>query len=251
MAKILVLDIESRPYEAYIWNPKVEYVPHGQLKEERLILSFAAKWVGEKKIFYMDQRRGNDKKILEALCYLLGKADAILTKNGKRFDQRVIFGRMALMGMKPPKPFQHIDVEQLFRKHFDLPYYNLDYLSKRFCKKHKKSKHGKFPGFELWRGCLEGKLAAWNELKLYNLADIRATEELFHIVQPWGIGADLNVFNNDPLPRCNCGSEKLVKRGFSHTKIARYQQYRCLDCGAWSRGAKNLLPKAKKDSLKR
>lgn len=255
--KILVFDIETRPLTALIWRPKTDYVGHDNITDDRTVLSFAAKWIGKKEIIYHDQRGsiGDDSGLLGPLSDLLTEADIVVTKNGKRFDKRVVFGRLALNGMRPPRPFKDEDIEELFRKHFDLPYYNMDYLSQRFCKKHKKSKHKKFPGILLWKECLRGNTEAWDELAEYNKKDVLVTEELRGVIQPWGPTPtiDYNVFHGGSEFRCRCGSTDIIKRGFSYTKTGKYPQFSCKACGAWfskTGQGNSVFSEKKKMSLK-
>jgi hypothetical protein len=208
-------------------------------------------------MIYADQRgrrdMRNDKDLLKKLHALLEEADVIVTKNGKSFDKPVVYGRMAINEMHPPKPFKHEDVESLFRKHFALPYYNMDYLSQVFCKKYKKGRHKKFPGNELWDECLAGNPEAWDEMERYNRLDVLTTEELLDIVSPWGVSVNLNVMRSGDVFRCSCGSADLEKRGFGYTKHGKFQQYRCRDCGSWpseSGSDNNLLTPKKRRSLK-
>lgn len=257
--KVLIFDIETCPMLASIWSPKTEYVSHKQIVKHRAIIAFAALWLGDSpdKMIYMDQRKArdprNDKKIATKLHELLDQADAVVTKNGKRFDQKVAFGRMAINDLKRPSPFHHEDIEQLFRKHFDLPYYNLDYLSQTFCKVYRKSDHAKYPGMKLWDECMAGNLDAWDEMEKYNKFDVLATWELRQVVTPWGTNLDMNVFSSDVTVKCSCGSGNRIKRGFSFTTTGKYQRYQCLDCGAWSvaKGSRNnMMSKRKREALK-
>lgn len=255
--RVLIFDIETCPMEALIWSLRQDYIPPANITKQRAIIAWAAKWVGEKKMFYMDLRTSKnvrvDKPIMQPLWNLLNEADIIITKNGKRFDQPVVFGRFASNDLGPPSPFKHDDVEKLFRKHFSLPSYGMDYLAEQFCKKHKKSKHEKFIGMDLWKECMSGNLEAWREMELYNKKDVLVTEELFEFIRPWGGATDINPFHGDNLHRCVCGSMNFKKEGFHRTKAGKFQQYSCRDCGAWthSKGASNdLSGPAKKASLK-
>ena len=43
---------------------------------------------------------------------------------------------------------------------------------------------------------------------------------------------------------CNkCGSDKLIRRGFSYTTAGKYQRMVCTKCGAWFKDGNNLLTK--------
>lgn len=237
--KILAFDIETAPYEAYIWGPKTEYVSTSMFQKDRCILSYAAKWVGDSRMYYADQRGAkdirDDKKLVSGLAKLIDQADILLTKNGKRFDVKVMNGRLAVHRLSPPSPYKHIDVEQLFRKHFDLPSYSLDYLSHTFGTKHKKLKHSKYPGIDLWRACLARDKAAWREMEKYNRADVLATEELYEVIRPWGSNVDLSAYFDKSDVRCReCGSHDLQSRGPVAGSQGKKHRLLCKTCGAWN-----------------
>ena len=70
-AKILILDIETAPKVALVWRFFKENISPKQVKEHGHIMSFAAKWLGQDEIFYYENRKDNDKGIVERLSYLL------------------------------------------------------------------------------------------------------------------------------------------------------------------------------------
>lgn len=250
--RILVFDIETAPIKAHVWKIWEENVSLNQIISEWFILSWSAKWFDEPKLLYQDQRNEkdieNDKPILEGLWDLLNEADVVITQNGKNFDSKKVNARFALHGMKPPSPYKHIDTLQLVKKHFAFTSNKLEYLSEKICKKFKKRKSRRFQGFELWLGCLAGNKKAWREMELYNKADVLATEELYKKLSPWGTGIDLNVFRPAIRFLCQCGSNRLQRRGFNYSSAGKFQKFQCVDCGAWTseRGANNNLLSQKK-----
>lgn len=260
--KILIFDIETCQMEGRFWSPATDYIRHSRVTKHRSVIAWAAKWYGApaSEIMYMDQRAArdirDDKRILEVLYRLLDEADIVITKNGKRFDQKVVFGRFAINNIndrKPPSPFKHEDVEELFRRHFSLPYYNMDYLAETFCKKYRKLKHKKFPGEDLWDACEAGDIEAWREMERYNKNDVLVTEELRNIISPWGTPININLFHEEAIYRCQCGGSDFQKRGFAVSSSGRFQKYQCKSCGAWhqSKGAtNNLMSEKKRLSLK-
>ena len=90
--KVLFFDIETAPILAYSWGIWDQNIGLNQIKEDWFILSWSAKWLGDDKIMYMDQRNArrvnNDKKLLKAVWKLLDDADIVVTQNGKSFDQK-------------------------------------------------------------------------------------------------------------------------------------------------------------------
>ena len=61
----------------------------------------------------------------------------------------------------------------------------LEYMTDALCSDTKKSKHSKFPGFELWKECLNGNMEAWEEMEAYNKDDVISLEELYKKLSPW------------------------------------------------------------------
>lgn len=245
--RILALDIETAPIEAYVWQLWDQNVAVNQIKTDWSILSWAAKWVGEPRIFYMDQRNSknarNDRKIVKAMRNLLNEADIILTQNGKKFDGPKINSRIVINGLKPPSSYRHIDTRVLAKKHFGFTSNSLEYMTDKLCTKYKKLQHKKFPGFELWKECLAGNIKAWNEMEKYNKHDVLALEELYTKLQPWDNSINFSVYSETPV--CPCGSEKFKKRGFFYTQKGQFQRFRCKSCGSETRSSQNLLQPSK------
>lgn len=254
--KILVLDIETSPILGYVWGLFDQNVGLNQINKDWHVLSFAAKWLGEKKIFYMDQRNEknieNDKKLLVAVWKLLDEADIVLTQNGVRFDIKKLNARFVLNGMQPPSSFKNIDTLKIAKKNFAFTSNKLEYMTKQLCTKYKKLTRGKFSGFELWRQCLAGNAAAWKEMEKYNKNDILSLEELYGKLQAWDNSINFNIYNDEVTEHiCRCGSKEHIKKGYRYTTVGKYQRYKCLKCGAESQDKVNLLSKEKRASLKK
>lgn len=252
--KVLVFDIETSPILGFVWSLWDQNVGLNQIHKDWHLLSWAAKWLGEKEMLYADQSKAkdiqDDSGILKKIWELLDEADIVLTKNGKRFDVKKLNARFAIHGMKPPSPYRHIDMETIARKYFAFTSNKLEYLSDKLNKKYKKLKHKKFPGFELWVECLKGNKKAWKELEIYNKYDVLSTEELYQHLSAWDTSINFNVYHDDNGVICQCGSSSLMKYGYCFTNTGKFQRYRCNKCGASIRDKKNLIEKTKKSFLK-
>lgn len=254
--KILILDIETAPLISYTWGLFDQNVGLNQVKQDWHLLSWSAKWLGEKKVMYMDQRHAkdieNDAPILLGIWKLMDEADIIITQNGINFDIKKLNARFVIQGMKPPSPSKHIDTLQLAKKHFGFTSNKLAYMTDKLCTKYKKLTHHKFEGFELWKECLKGNPAAWNEMEKYNKHDVLALEELYTKLAPWGTPVNFSTYHDDESKSvCSCGSTEYKNNGFQYTPTGKYQRYKCLKCGAYSRGSTNLLSKEKRKNIKR
>ena len=253
--KVLIFDIETSPIISYTWGLWEQNVGLNQIVEDWHLLSFAAKWLGEKKVMYFDQRNekkvNNDSKLLKKIWKLIDEADVLVSQNGIKFDIKKLNARFILNGMQPPSSCKHIDTLKIARKKFGFTSNKLAYLTDKLCKKTKKSDHKKYPGFELWKGCLAGKKAAWQEMEKYNKLDVTSLEELYHVLIPWDTSINFNLYAEDNLTNiCTCGSVDFKKNGFAYTAASKFRRFRCLNCGAEVRGRENLFSKEKKASLK-
>jgi hypothetical protein len=254
--KILLLDIETAPILAHVWGLWDQTVGLNQIKSDWHLLSWSAKWLNDPptKVMYEDQRKAknieDDSKLLKSLWKLLDEADIIITQNGKSFDQKKIFARFILSGMKPPSTFKHIDTKLLAQKHFAFTSNRLEYMSDKLCTKYKKLKHNKFAGFDMWKECLAGNQAAWKEMEKYNKHDVLALEELYTKLIPWDSSINFSLYHEGEEHVCSCGSTDFSKNGFAYTAAGKFQRYVCNKCGSESRDKVNLFSKEKKKSLR-
>lgn len=254
--KILLVDIETSPILAYVWDLWKQNVALNQIKTDWHLLSFSAKWLGEpaNKIIYMDQRNAknieDDKPLLQKIWDLLISADVLITHNGKKFDLKKLNSRFILQGFKPLPEIKHIDTLRLARKNFSFTSNKLEYLSNKICTKYKKLKHEKFSGFELWKECLKHNKQAWKEMEKYNKFDVLSLEELYNKLSPWDDSLNVNLYHNTENIVCKCGSTHFQRAGHRFTKVGKYQRYQCVECGAWTRGRCNEFSAAKKETLR-
>lgn len=247
--RILVLDIETSPLEVYSWGIWDQNIGINQIKHDWYILCWAAKFLGEKKIYSMDQSKAkklrNDKKIVKGIWKLMDKADIILTQNGKQFDAKKLNARFIINGLQPPSSYKHIDTKILAKKHFGFTSNSLEYMTDKLCTKYKKLKHNKFPGQELWTECLKGNKSAWREMIKYNKYDILSLEELYTKLIPWDNSVNFNQYYRGEDTVCTCGSTNFIRNGIYYTPVNQYQRYRCMDCGSELRDRINLNKKRK------
>jgi hypothetical protein len=255
--KVLILDIETSPILSYVWGLWNNNVGLNQIHTDWHVLSWAAKWLGapESEVMYEDQRNAknieDDSQILKKMWKLLDEAEVVITQNGVKFDIKKLNSRFIMNGFQPPSSFKNIDTLRLAKRHFGFTSNKLEYLTDKLCTKYKKSGHAKFSGFSLWRECLAGNKEAWNEMKEYNILDILSLEELYYKMIPWDSSVNFNLYHDEDIHVCKCGSLEFVKSGFYYTSVGKYQKHKCKKCGAEVRDSKNLLSKEKRKSLKR
>ena len=250
--RILIFDIETAPNVAHVWNFWNNNVGINQVLEDGYIISFAAKWLGEDDVYYMENRDPDNPELTQELHALIDEADIVVAHNGKKFDMGWFRAECVKHKLSPPSPVKIVDTLRAAKAYFYFPSYRLEYLTKAFgCEE--KSAHKQFPGHELWMECVvKNNDAAWAEMEQYNIQDVISLEELYLTMLPWIANhPNVGVLMEMDHPVCKgCGSEHLQKRGFQTTNLSKFQRYRCNDCGSWSRGRVNLLDKeVRKDLL--
>ena len=248
--KILTLDIETAPIEAYVWSLWKQNVGLNQITTEWSLLSYAAKWLHKERVVYKDNRLQEDPRddagLMEDLWNLLNDADIVVAQNGLKFDLRKIRARFVLLGYPPFSPVKVVDTMLEARKAFAFTSNKLEWLSAALTDE-PKQKHKKFPGFELWSECLKHNRAAWNEMRAYNIVDVKGTEKVYLRIRPWIQGhPNITLYDDADAMRCPCcGSAQLEQDGYAYTQVGQYYRYVC-ECGAWSRSRYTINSLAKR-----
>jgi DNA polymerase elongation subunit (family B)/DNA-directed RNA polymerase subunit RPC12/RpoP len=245
--KILLLDIETSPNIAHVWGLFNQNISLNQLMESSYMLSFAAKWRGNKKIIFKSVFHDGRQEMLEELWNLLNECDAVIHYNGKRFDIPNCNKEFLLSGMMPPDPYHQIDLLNVSRQKFKFTSNKLEYVAKTLGVG-QKIKHA---GHELWVKCLAGDAVSWDTMKKYNINDIIILEAVYNRLLPWITDHPSHaVYSDEDRPICtNCGGTHITKQGIETTKTSRYQRYRCEECGTPLRGKIDLLEKEKKKNI--
>lgn len=238
--KILLFDIETSPNIAYVWG-KYEQNVLGDYLQERMIISVAWKWLGEKEVHVMcvpdfykpSKSKIKNKKLIEKLHSLFVAADIIVAQNGDNFDIKMANTEFAHYGLTPPPPHKTVDTLKVARSKFRFNSNKLDDLGARLGLG-RKVKTG---GFDLWLGCLRGEKKSWERMKSYNVQDVILLEKIYLKLKPWMTNhPNINVIDGvDGCP--GCGSMHLNSRGWQLMPTGRKRRFQCMDCGAWSKGA--------------
>ena len=247
-AKILTIDIETRPSLAYIWSLWDTFTPLERLIEQGEMISFAAKWYGKKPVEFYSVFHDGQESMLKAAWDLVHEADVIVHYNGRKFDYPHLRTEWLLHDVDSddqwgsPSPVRQVDLLQV-AKTFKFASNKLDHIAKEL-KLGGKVKH---TGFQLWIDCMANDPDAWELMKKYNKHDVVLTEQLYTRLRGWITSGHPNVglFKDGDVAReetqCEvCGSTSYQKRGEVPTNTALYQQYRCNDCGHWFRSAKQI-----------
>ena len=231
--KILVIDIETRPTVAYVWQLFKVNVGLNQIIEPGTMICFSAKWFGERELFHYSDWKDGHEEMVKAAHRLISDADGVVTYNGDKFDLPKLNGEFLLAGLAPPPPVTSIDVYKTVR-------YKLGFLNNRLAfigpllKVGAKVKH---EGFELWAKVNQGDEKAQKKMEKYCGQDVKLLEKVYKKIRPY--------INNHPhmamVGRGSCGacqSKHLQSRGFRRTKAFRIQRLQCQTCGSWQDGVR-------------
>jgi DNA polymerase elongation subunit (family B) len=237
-SKVLIFDVETSPNLAYVWGKWKQNIYSPQFVEKSYLMSFAAKWLGDDEIIYVDNRNNDDRALVKTLYDLLDEADLVVAHNGDKFDLPTVLGRGIVHGYKPPSPYHSVDTLKVARKKFRFLSNSLADLCVELGLP-LKGDHKKFAGFQLWVQCLKQNDEAWDEMREYNIQDIQSLEALYLRLRPY-ISGHPNV-GVDEVSCPSCGSLDLQKRGLYKPKSGLvYQRYQCNCCGSWSKGKSSL-----------
>jgi len=101
--RLLTLDIETSPNLAHVWGLFKQNIGLNQLMESGQVISFAAKWHGDKKVlFYSDHHNGHDVMV-QAAHDLLSEADAVDSLQRHQFRHAVVAHGVPAGGDAPDK----------------------------------------------------------------------------------------------------------------------------------------------------
>lgn len=248
--RVLVLDIETAPNLAYVWGLWKQNIGTDWMVEAGYTMCWSAKWLGKKKVYFASVQRHDEHEMLREIHGLLDEADAVVTYNGDKFDLPTLNKEFLLNRLPPPSPYKSIDLYKTARR-FRFPSRKLDYIAKSLGLKGKVVHRGR----DLWIGCIKGDEKCWREMERYNRRDVTELEKVYKELLPWIYNhPNRALYELRDRPSCaTCGSARIHRRGYAHTRNERYAKYQCQSCGAWSRERctamsaeerKNILVKA-------
>lgn len=237
--RVLFIDIETAPNLGWVWSLWKQNVAVSQIKESDEMLCFAAQWYGtndddEAVMFF--HGRTDRLQMIEAAWKLVDEADVVVHFYGSEFDVPWLYREFLLNGFPPPSPFKQIDLKKVCSKKFRFPSNKLQYISTALGLPGKEDHEG----FDLWRLCMEGDDDAWARMESYNRQDVVLLEEVYEILLPW-IPNHPHRWLYDGHSGCpNCGGATFQDSGFAYTKLSKFKQFRCDQCGSYFRDAKRL-----------
>jgi hypothetical protein len=235
--KILFYDLETAPLLAHIWHPADDYVSMERLIHDSFLLTWSAKWRGEKPIFSgvltgEEAVAQDDTQIVSDLADLIREADFVVAHNANKFDIPMLNNRLLALTLEPIGPKQSMDTLVWAKRNFRLAYNKLDYLGE-FLGLGRKLK----TDFQLWQDCYHGDEAALAKMAKYNKQDVVLLEKIFEALLPYVKNLPRLVeptgAQQDACP--TCGSGRLQRRGVSRTNTSTFQRFQCGGCRRYCR----------------
>lgn len=239
--KILILDIETAPILANVWGLWKQNIPITMIEREWYMLCWSAKWlysddVLSGKLTKEEMLDRSDKRISTELWHLLDEAELVIAHNGNRFDIPKINTRFLLNGLKRPSPYRTIDTLLVSRRMFGFSSNKLDNLANQL------GLDGKLKtDYSLWDGCLRGDEESMKYMSLYCDQDVKLLEEVYLEIRHWIPNhPNIGLYFDENKPICpNCGTTEFTDEKPYYTSVSRFPTYRCVGCGAISRGKKS------------
>src|SRR3990167_2904462 len=235
--KILLLDIETAPNIAYVWElwSKNMSIPTGQLIDSRYVLCWSAKWYHETDIMFASIHQDGEKTMIKKIHKLLQEADVVVHYNGKKFDIPALNKEFLTNGLFPPSSYKQIDLLLVAKQKFKFASNKLDYVAQTLGVG-TKVRH---KGFELWIECMNNVPESWVQMEEYNKQDIVLLEGVYLKMLPWiSQHPNYSLYLNNADICTNCGSNQYQRRGLAYTKAFKYPRFQCKSCGTWFRGNK-------------
>lgn len=240
--KIFTFDIETSPHLSFHWRRWQENIPRANTVAESKMICWAAKEYGEKEVEFSSEWEDGEDFMLRRLWTIMDEADVIIGFNSDKFDIKRVNTEFWLRGWDAPSPYQSIDLYKQVKRNFALSSSRLKDILKE---KGLSPKLEDNANMQLWMDVVFNKVkSAQNRMKAYNKQDVASTEELYDAMLGWiashpNWGLYINDLDGDPV--CpNCGSKHVSEHKVRRTKVRTYMQYKCNDCGKYSRGRASI-----------
>lgn len=181
--RLLVVDIETMANLVWEWDvkPRPFFLDPKMIVKHKRTISFAAQWVGEKRVHFHSEWDDGAEGLARAAWELMDVADAVVGYNSKRFDTRHLNTEFDRWHLGPPSHYQHIDLLTVARREFLYGSNKLEAIADRKGLG-KKREH---EGIALWLKVEAGDADARKRMELYNKQDVRLTTALFEEWRPW------------------------------------------------------------------
>lgn len=240
-ARVLALDIETKPTVAHVWSLRDLHVGLNQIVEDPEVIGVGHSW-DRQPAKYADMWKLGREGMLGRVWSLLDECDVAISYNGDGFDYPWLNGEFMRVGLTPPSPFKSVDLYKIFKKNARFPSHKLDYVAGAVLGEHKLDTGG----HQLWVDCMNGDPKARARMARYCKRDVNLLWPLLDVARPW-LGAQVNFAlwseHGAELACQKCGSADFLRpKGTAYTATRAYQQYVCEPqrggCGGWTRDSR-------------
>jgi hypothetical protein len=239
--KILVLDIETLPIEALVWDVWKQDIHPEQIEKDWSVLCWSAKWLFDTKVMggavtVEEAMEHEDVSVLPDIWNLLNNAQVVITHNGDNFDFKRLNARFFIHGFPPPMHYKSIDTLKIAKENLSLTYNKLDWIAQIVGIGRKIE-----TGFKWWKECHNGNQKYIDLMLKYNKWDVNLEEEVYLRLRPWMKShPNMAVYSveNDIAHCPACGGVDLHWNGQYSTPLGLYKAFRCQDCGSIGRSTK-------------
>lgn len=229
-AKILFLDIETKPAVVYTFGIRDQHIGHKQIAQDGGVICVGLRWAGQKKVTVLSEWEHGYSEMIRETHRLISEADAVATYNGASFDMPKLMGCFLLEGLAPPPPPTQIDIYKAVRK-LGFICNKLDYIAPKLGLG-SKVKH---EGLELWIKVMAGDKAAQKRMSVYCAGDVKLTEEVYEVVKAYVPNHPyMGLVRPDEC--ATCGSREVQSRGVRRTRSFVIARVQCQSCGSWQSG---------------
>jgi hypothetical protein len=232
--RLLLIDVESAPMLAYLWDLKADYVNPQMIVEPPFLLTWAAKWWGDDhmmsaRLTGREAKAQDDARIVSELADLVREADIVCGHNIDKFDLPKLNGQVAVHELLPLGNVKTLDTLKLARQSFKLPSNRLGEVAKALGVETKLD-----TTFDLWRRARAGDVPALKEMDAYCQQDVVVLEQVFDRLRPYAKKLPRLVDAGQYGQRCcpYCGSSDLDKLDKPYrTDASTFDRFRCGECG--------------------
>ena len=234
--KRLFIDIETAPYEAYVWRTGKQFISHDSLRfahRDGNIICVCYKWGHEKKVHSIEWDEAGDKNLIEKLLPVLLEADELVAQNGDRFDIPYINTRLIANDIDAAPIWKSVDTLVIARKRFRFPSNRLDALGNFLLGE------GKIrTDFKMWVDIKEKNCEkSMKKMVRYCKKDVILLEKVYDQIKGFhrpkthaGVMKGLEKWTC-----CYCGSEDVVCNNTRTTAAGTLQhQMKCKSCHKFS-----------------
>lgn len=234
--RILVIDIETMAALQWGWGMYNQNFGVNQVEAHPYILCVGYKWIGEKGANCLTNWEMSQEEMLQRTLDLIKEADAVVSKNGIKFDIPWIRTELLKYKMKPLPPLTHIDLEKAARAYFRFHSNKLDYIL-QYLGFGGKLEH---EGFALWRKVQAGDEKARRKMVRYCLTDVNKTAILYKEMRPHIENHPaLRALGSEACPKCQ--SKNTKKDGIRRTACFHIQTHQCNSCGGYFSGKRTKV----------